>query len=164
MTDQYDTTLEQDWFPYWQTGTKKFQYGTILEHNWFPDDNETLITDWNLNCSNMVFYWNKSGFNMTLIHEWHNGSKIVPIWYSDSILERVWFHLSEMRKEFMKDDKFKSQYLSPPTEFELTDYDSSTKNAPTPIHLPLAKKVQALRRCLTTYHIIKSLYQVHLSS
>ena len=64
------------------------------------EDNETLMTDWNINCSNMVFYWNKSGFNMTLIHEWHNGTKIVPIWYSNSILERVWFQYVTLLEQY----------------------------------------------------------------
>ena len=36
----------------------------------------------------------------------------------------------------MKDDKFKSQNLAPPAEFELTDYNSATKNAPIPPDAP----------------------------
>ena len=46
------------------------------------------------------------------------------------ILEVAHKHLSEMIKEFMRDDTFRTVNSAPPVEFELTDYDSAVKNAP----------------------------------
>ena len=46
------------------------------------------------------------------------------------ILEKANKHLVDMRREFMKNGHFRSQYTQPPVEFEIRDYDDVVKNSP----------------------------------
>ena len=48
------------------------------------------------------------------------------------ILERANKHLSDMRREFLKNDDFQNPRLEKPVEFEIKDYDNAVKNSPFP--------------------------------
>lgn len=70
------------------------------------------------------------------------------------LLEKAHAHLKEMRTEFLKNERFQSNNLDNPVEFELTDYDTATKNsiypqdpeietpAPEPTPLPQAPSIK----------------------
>ena len=46
------------------------------------------------------------------------------------ILERANKHLADMRREFMKNERFRSKNTQAPVEFEIRNYDDAVKNSP----------------------------------
>lgn len=52
------------------------------------------------------------------------------------------FRNSDMRKEFMKDDTFKSPDIASPPEFDITDYDTAKKSAPERVDTPETNETQ----------------------
>ena len=47
-----------------------------------------------------------------------------------TILERANKHLADMRREFVKDERFMPKNAQPPVEFEMGDYDEAVKQSP----------------------------------